>query len=584
MIMNVEKKFMTLMRHFEAEDAKVSIGGTDYTAFYFRKHRKEVASKYAADIAGSDADHPVNKRPGTCPSSNFGFAVLAIANGKAAVGSTNSGKHVAELVCDDGTVQYAIFDPKKGVFKGCVLAEDDDTPQRYMINEGNPLGANGLPTKTKTGHYATVLVLSMLPELFKDEEFKTNYDKVMNILTTAIAEETPISSDMTDELTDALAVATDNAEFRMGYKELKTTVYVDYDNYMSAEREVPLLKIPDVQAGGRYHPSTIDVGKFNILTIADTVDEEQPSGSSDSVWDKYTLTTEYQDSPYLPVVDKETTLVPDYVETMCQHVVASKKFRNFGMRGSAGSGKSMSAKIMAAMLHVPHYVFTCSANTEISDFQGQIIPVLKSAGDDSENKTLQYTYAESPLLKAVRYGGVIEIQEPNVIVQPGVIVGLNGIMEPDGILTLPTGEVVRRHPNTIVVITTNVTYEGCRDMNVSLLDRLDLVFDVNNPSVEELVERCKAQTGFKDDALLKEMAQIVEDTSEAMNKDGIEDGTAGLRSLINWAQSTMITGDPYSSGLNCLISKTTSSAEDREKLAKRLASATFAKRKRARKI
>lgn len=579
-MVNMSKKFLTIIRHFESLTATIDISGTPNTAFYLRQWMKGVMSSYAADIAGTDEDHPINKRPGCCPSSNLGWALSFIASGKAAVGTTNSGKHVAELVCDDGSVQFAIFDPKKGAFKACILPEGEESPERYKLSDSNPVTESGASNKPKDGHYGTVIVLSMLPEFLKDKEFKGGYDSIINTLTTAIQEEKSLTKDDAQELSRLLAIISDNAELRMGYKELRTTVFVDYDNLMSVEREIPLLKIPDIQSGGRYHPTTTNIGKFNILTV-DTAPEEAETTNGNSIWDKYTLTDEYKNSAFLPVINQETTLVPDYVETICKHVVASKKFRNFGMRGTAGSGKSMSAKIMAAMLHIPHYVFTCSANTEISDFQGQIIPILKKNADDN---SVGYTYAESPLLKAVRDGGVLEIQEPNVIVQPGVIVGLNGIMEPDGILVLPTGEVVKRHPNTIVVITTNTTYEGCRDMNVSLLDRLDLVFDVNNPSVEELADRCKAQTGFKDDVMLREMAQIVTDISAAMSKENIEDGTAGLRSLINWAESTMITNDPYTSGMNCLISKTSANKEDRDVLAKYLGSASFAKRNRARKI
>lgn len=49
--------------------------------------------------------------------------------------------------------------------------------------------------------------------------------------------------------------------------------------------------------------------------------------------------------------------------------------------------------------------------------------------------------------------------------QPGVLVGLNSLLEQEGSITLPTGEVIDRHPDTVIVITTNIDYEGCRGMN-----------------------------------------------------------------------------------------------------------------------
>ena len=51
-----------------------------------------------------------------------------------------------------------------------------------------------------------------------------------------------------------------------------------------------------------------------------------------------------------------------------------------------------------------------------------------------------------------------------------------------------------------------------------------------------------------------------------MRKNGITDGTCGMRSLIDWITSTEITGDVYRSALSTIISKATSDEEDREAL------------------
>lgn len=48
--------------------------------------------------------------------------------------------------------------------------------------------------------------------------------------------------------------------------------------------------------------------------------------------------------------------------------------RNFMLRGPAGTGKTEGAKAIAAGLHLPYRCITCSANTEIFDLLGQILP------------------------------------------------------------------------------------------------------------------------------------------------------------------------------------------------------------------
>ena len=48
---------------------------------------------------------------------------------------------------------------------------------------------------------------------------------------------------------------------------------------------------------------------------------------------------------------------------------------------------------------------------------------------------------------------------------PGVVPALNPAMDSTQSITLPTGEVIHRHPDCIIVGTTNVDLEGCRNMN-----------------------------------------------------------------------------------------------------------------------
>ena len=48
--------------------------------------------------------------------------------------------------------------------------------------------------------------------------------------------------------------------------------------------------------------------------------------------------------------------------------------RNFLLRGPAGTGKTEGAKAIASGLHLPYRCLTCSANTEVFDLLGQILP------------------------------------------------------------------------------------------------------------------------------------------------------------------------------------------------------------------
>ena len=191
---------------------------------------------------------------------------------------------------------------------------------------------------------------------------------------------------------------------------------------------------------------------------------------------------------------------------------------------------------------------------------------LSRTVEDKSSSGQTYRYVETDFIKALKHGYVIEIQEPSTIVQPGVLVGLNSLLEQSGSITLPTGEVIQRHPDAVVVVTTNTSYEGCRGMNQSVLDRMSLVRDVELPSPEVMAQRAMSVTGATDEYEVSKMVQVVNDLAEYCRKNSITDGSYGMRSLIDWIISSEITGDVYESALYTIISKATADELDREAL------------------
>lgn len=191
-----------------------------------------------------------------------------------------------------------------------------------------------------------------------------------------------------------------------------------------------------------------------------------------------------------------------------------------------------------------------------------------------------YTYVETDFIKALKNGYLVEIQEPSTILQPGVLVGLNSLLEQSGTITLPTGEVIRRHPDAVVVVTTNVSYEGCRGMNQSVVDRMSLVKDIQLPTPEVMAQRVMAVTGAEDEYQVCQMVQVVNDLADYCRKNGITDGTVGMRSLIDWVTSAEISGNPYISALDTIISKAATDEEDREALITSVLDPVFAPKRR----
>ena len=216
----------------------------------------------------------------------------------------------------------------------------------------------------------------------------------------------------------------------------------------------------------------------------------------------------------------------------------------------------------------------------VMDMVTEKIKALTKPAEKESSSGQTYTYVETDFIKALKNGYLVELQEPTVITQPGVLVGLNSLLEQTGSITLPTGEIIQRHPDTVVVVTTNITYEGCRSLNQSVVDRMSLVEDIELPSPEVMAQRAMAVTGATDEYQVSQMVQVVNDMAEYMRKNGITDGTCGMRSLIDWITSTEITGDPYRSALCTILSKATSDEEDRETLKTTILEPIFAPKRR----
>ncbi len=195
------------------------------------------------------------------------------------------------------------------------------------------------------------------------------------------------------------------------------------------------------------------------------------------------------------------------------------------------------------------------------------VRALSKRDESAQNNNGQsYTYTETDFIKALKNGYLVEIQEPTTIVQPGVLVGLNSLLEQEGSITLPTGEVIERHPDAVVIVTTNISYEGCRGMNQSIIDRMSLVRDIELPTPEVMVQRAMSVTGATDEYQVSQMVNVVNDMADYCRKNSITDGTVGMRSLLDWIVSSEITGDVYQSALYTIISKATADEVDREAL------------------
>lgn len=155
-----------------------------------------------------------------------------------------------------------------------------------------------------------------------------------------------------------------------------------------------------------------------------------------------------------------------------------------------------------------------------------------------ENSKFKVVYSD--LAMGFQRGWLVELQEMNTILKPGVLVGLNNILE-NGQLRLPTGEVIQRHPDTVIVFTQNVGYAGTTDGNQSVYSRIEVKCDLNHPSEDEMVERIRMHVPEITEQACRTIVQTVLRIQDNCSAE-IEGGSVGTREAINWAKMTVLLG------------------------------------------
>lgn len=222
------------------------------------------------------------------------------------------------------------------------------------------------------------------------------------------------------------------------------------------------------------------------------------------------------------------------------------KIANILLEGDAGSGKTQLAKALSADFGLPYTKVTCFSDMDKSDIIGAILPVIseehlhrmdatdqkvlkalyesdgfqsaqtilmealqmtgdqatshlkdliKKVSSDMKEEAVEYRFYPSEIVRAYEHGYLLEIQEPTVIRDAAVLMALNSALELDGSINLPT-KVVHRHPDFIVVLTTNRDYNGSKHLNEALRDRVQHVEKMDLPSKEVMIERAIAKTLF----------------------------------------------------------------------------------------
>lgn len=517
-----------------------------------------------------------------------------------AIGTQANNYVVAEYPSKTGNLHVIVYNQLNGKFNGgCYTPppDIDTTPEKYVFKESSQSGA--------------ALLFALMPVFLADEECNEKYQELKNYRDDGYTD--------IDKAAETAAVLCDNIYRRTRYSDTLPSAGVKAD--VPANGVLSIIKPLNIQKGV-YTPTEVLHGEFQVLRPNSSFKKAQAAISKDDFVGKFILTesrmlTPEEELSVPPLA--EWYIIPPEIKRICEHAKlttnTTQPMRNFLLRGPAGTGKTEGAKAIASALHLPYRCITCSTNTEVFDLLGQILPDVDGkrsrlqrqypsfqeiqldpssayekltgtydeeiSAEDTYQKLIDtifdemhnyykehasgqnFQYVDTPLVEAIRYGYTLEIQEPTVIANPGVLVGLNSLLDRCNSVYLPNGETIHRHPDTTIVITTNNDYAGCKQMNQSVISRMNLVIDLDEPDENTQVERALAVTGCKDAKIVRQMVQIVKSISAYCHENLITDGCCGMRELISWVQSYMVCGDIREAAHYTVLASISADAENR---------------------
>lgn len=233
--------------------------------------------------------------------------------------------------------------------------------------------------------------------------------------------------------------------------------------------------------------------------------------------------------------------------------VAYGIYRNAIIYGPSGTGKSTSTRTLALALGLPCYpAIICSSDTTKEDLLGSY----------HMNRDNKLEYLPSSLMLAVRYGGVVELQEPSNIRNQGLLTALNNVLDPCGFIQIPeTGEYFERHKHCVIVLTTNQDYVGCKNITQSVLSRMTYSKRVEDLSEEELVRRVKFEPScILDDEFLRLMASTFTRLCETFVEESMY-GVEDYRTFLGWVEETGLEGDAIVAAESTLVDKMSFSSD-----------------------
>lgn len=376
---------------------------------------------------------------------------------------------------------------------------------------------------------------------------------------------------------------------------------------------------------GMYNPTEVISGEFKVFKSEKGKKKLSTKLVGELISDlkgKYVSVQEESEKQLIP--KNEELLVTEQLVDIVESVIKGHE-RIFILRGDAGTGKSTVVQNLATVLQMPYRFLNCSAGTDEASLLSNMIPNMDSdkeflslqeamdirmglefdaagtikdlTGEDvaedisvdeaflkvvnalcnkKKESEKDFKLVKSQLIEGVSKPSVVEILEPTLIANAGVLPTLNSLLDETGKTTLVDGSVIDINPNSIIVFTTNMDYAGCKDLNESLKSRATTIIDFDELSDAEMVNRVLSRADTKQ--LIKEnnikmpdarkvanlMARTRSQIESYVREQFISGAVFGYREFAGWFKKWLYTGDIRKSAESTIITHISGDPEVKE--------------------
>lgn len=219
------------------------------------------------------------------------------------------------------------------------------------------------------------------------------------------------------------------------------------------------------------------------------------------------------------------------------------------LSGGTSAGKTTAIAKASTILGLPFYYQQFDKGMDIDRFLGTYVP-------DESGNGFKKVYSQA--VQAFKNGGILLLDEVNTVSGDFTAV-LHPMLDEQGIMVLPDGEKVYRHPLFKLAGGINEKYSGTKPMNVAFLRRFGRKIRVKpmDEGTMNVLAKTKyadaiASGALKEDDIKKaiECAKAIEEfyITERIREAGI-----GITHVYNFLDLFMLTGDAKMSAVETLV-------------------------------